>query len=52
LAISVAIAGNVFSAVNWLADMPWNVLQSYTYFAALLLLAMLVRLKWTSVSHS
>jgi alpha-1,2-mannosyltransferase len=52
LAVSFAIAGNVLSATNWLADTPWNVLQSYTYFAALLLLAMLVRLKWTSVSHS
>jgi hypothetical protein len=45
LGVAVFLCFNFMSAFNYLADRPgWNILQSYLYFGALLLVGWLMRL--------
>lgn len=43
LVASYLVAGNVISATNWLWNTPLNPLQSYVFFAAVALMALLLR---------
>ncbi len=45
LGVAVFLCFNFLPAFNYLADKPgWNILQSYLYFGALLLVGWLMRL--------
>jgi hypothetical protein len=43
LGISYVLTSNFLSVTNWLAGTPFNILQSYTVFGALILLVLLCR---------